>query len=264
MKIRVSTQPSVRPPPSSGPAEVRDPEVRAPPPAPRLPLRQRLRAAPATTAILAINVAVFAASVLFLKPGGWQTALEYGASERHVIWAGQYWRFVTPMFLHVGPIHLAWNTVMMFGLCATVESVFRARRFVLMYLASGIGATAVSLLCDGRPSAGASGAAFGMIGVVLVLIRRTLPSWSAFFRERGVRAQLVYMALWMVLGSTALRMDNYAHVGGLVWGGIFAWVLTVGQRVSPARRLAGIATATAMLALTVVAAARPWAVLGMG
>src|SRR5580692_10293778 len=138
------------------------------PPTPTL--LDRAKKAPVTYAICAINVAVF----LFIETHGGSTdpvnLVRFGALERSHVWAGEYFRFVTPMFIHIGWMHLLWNTYCLVGWCSPVERVLGRWRFALTYLVTGMGACAVSLLGhDGPGSAGASGAAFGIVAMTMAL-----------------------------------------------------------------------------------------------
>jgi rhomboid protease GluP len=168
----------------------------------------------------------------------------------HVV-TGEYWRLVTPMFLHIGWMHLLWNTYASVGWCAVVEKVIGKGRFLAVYLASGIGGACASVLFHRVTSAGASGAMFGIIGATLILRYRVLGSFAAFTRDRFVRSNLVTMGIWTAIGLTAINMDNFAHGGGLVVGGAATLAATSKQR------RAGWAGVCALVVALAVAAARP-------
>ncbi len=243
-------------PSESGPAlaqEVPPPREPAPSPVQAPSFKESVRRAPLTFVLAAINVLV----LLWAERSGSTTTeatlLQFGAVERIHVWAGEPWRLVTCMFLHVGWIHLVWNTYASVGWCVGVERAIGSRRFVLLYLLSGVGAACASVIFQDRVSAGASGAMFGVVGLTLVLRRRMLENWDAFFSDRAVRSTLINIGLWTVLGLTALPMDNYAHGGGLVVGALGAWILT--ERRASRSTWLGFAAA---LSLLVVGALRPW------
>lgn len=178
-----------------------------------------LLATPASWVIAAINVAYF----LFVQAHGNTQdpfiLLRFGALDRARIWReGESWRLVSSMFLHIGWIHLLMNTLAILSWSQHVEQELGTVQFALAYVMTGIGASAVSVLGHRAVSAGASGAGFGMIGVALMIAYRNLGSWSAFFANPGVLYILRTTAIWMVLGLVAIRMDNFAHVGGLFFG----------------------------------------------
>jgi rhomboid protease GluP len=185
-------------------------------------LADRVLESPITWLITAINLGVFTIAWIQGEHGGeslsGETLLSYGAMERYRVWAGDYWRLLTAVFLHVGWIHLLWNTWGLFGWCASIERTVGSLWFAFAYLTTGIGASAVSVLAHPAFGAGASGAGFGMISVTLSILYRRAGSWDSFISNPFVKQVLVNTAIWVVIGFTALRMDNYAHLGGFVFG----------------------------------------------
>lgn len=156
------------------------------------------------------------------------TLVRFGATERYRIWKeGESWRLVTSCFLHVGWIHLIWNTYMMFGWCQHVEEELGSVPFVLSYVMTGIGAAAVSVLGHRSVSAGASGSGFGMIGVTLMIAYRDLGSWNAFFANSFVLSILRTTVIWFLLGIFLIRMDNWAHAGGFLFGLLAGYALSI-------------------------------------
>ena len=131
----------------------------------------------------------------------------------------EYGRIVWAMFLHAGIEHLFNNMVILFFLGAMIEKVTGHILFLLLYFLSGIGGNLCSLLfkliqMDYFASVGASGAIFGLDGVLLAWIlldRRSMPDVTP-------RRVVLMIALSLYSGFTALNVDNAAHVGGLVTG----------------------------------------------
>jgi rhomboid protease GluP len=213
----------------------------------------RLRASPVTWSLAAINVAVFAAN-LWLG----DALLAAGMVEPVHVWRGQYWRLFTYMFLHLGWIHLAWNTSASIGWCAAIERALGPRRFLAVYVSSGVAGGAASTVLLSNPSAGASGALFGVVGAALVVRRRELPSFAAALSDRFTRGILLNIALWTAIGFTALRMNHRAHFGGLVVGALVTWIFTSSNRARPWPPFA-----LGFLALLVFAT-RPWTLVRGG
>lgn len=136
-----------------------------------------------------------------------------------VLLRGEYGRIIYSMFLHVGIDHLFNNMVILFFLGAMIEKATGHIQFLLIYLLSGIGANICSLLykvmtMDSMASVGASGAIFGLDGVLLAWIlldRQAMPDVTP-------RRVLLMIALSLYSGFTAHNIDNAAHVGGLLTG----------------------------------------------
>lgn len=136
-----------------------------------------------------------------------------------VLLRGEYGRIIYSMFLHAGIDHLFNNMVILFFLGAMIEKVTGHIQFLLIYLLSGIGANICSLLykvmtMDSMASVGASGAIFGLDGVLLAWIlldRQAMPDVTP-------RRVLLMIVLSLYSGFTAHNIDNAAHVGGLLNG----------------------------------------------
>lgn len=131
----------------------------------------------------------------------------------------EYGRIIYSMFLHAGIDHLFNNMVILFFLGAMIEKVTGHIQLLLIYLLSGIGANICSLLykvmtMDSMVSVGASGAIFGLNGVLLAWIlldRQAMPDVTP-------RRVLLMIVLSLYSGFTAHNIDNAAHVGGLLTG----------------------------------------------
>ena len=136
-----------------------------------------------------------------------------------VLLRGEYGRIIYSMFLHAGIDHLFNNMVILFFLGAMIEKVTGHIQFLLIYLLSGIGANICSLLykvmtMDSMASVGASGAIFGLDGVLLAWILldgQAMPDVTP-------RRVLLMIVLSLYSGFTAHNIDNAAHVGGLLTG----------------------------------------------
>ena len=133
-----------------------------------------------------------------------------------VLLRGEYGRIIYSMFLHAGIDHLFNNMVILFFLGAMIEKVTGHIQFLLIYLLSGIGANICSLLYKvmTMASVGASGAIFGLDGVLLAWIlldRQAMPDVTP-------RRVLLMIVLSLYSGFTAHNIDNAAHVGGLLTG----------------------------------------------
>ena len=114
-------------------------------------MRERLRGAPVTVGLTAINVAFFLLAESSGSTRDASTLLRFGAVESQHVWAGQYWRLASYMFLHIGWAHLLWNSYASFGWCVRVERTLGHGRFLAVYLLSGL-AAALPRRCWSIPS----------------------------------------------------------------------------------------------------------------
>ena len=179
-----------------------------------------------TFALTAINIAYF----VFCESRGDTTTsadlFRFGAVESIHVWAGEPWRIGSYMFLHIGWFHLLWNSWASFSISTSVEGFFGSRRFLFLYLASGIGGgCAVALVsAPGSPTAGASGAMFGIIGAILAVRHHQLGSFAAFTTDKGIQGMLFNIVVWTVIGFS-LHVSWQAHFGGLVVGSLAAMMI---------------------------------------
>ena len=151
----------------------------------------------ATQLLIAANLVMFAVEVWQGGSTNEKVLLRLGAFSAPDVLQGQWWRLVTPLFLHFGPLHLAMNMFGLWLLGPFTEFALGLWRFLSVYLAAGIGSTAVVLLAsmakDEREIlVGASGAIMGLVGAVGALMlrgwlreKRTSPNsgCSAFSRS---------------------------------------------------------------------------------
>jgi rhomboid protease GluP len=212
-----------------------------------------MRGAPATTLVFAICVVVFLIAEMSGGTKNIATLIRFGAVGRTWVWAGESWRLGTSMFLHIGALHLFCNCFFGFRICALAENQIGGFRFLALYLGSGVVGAAASVIGHDAVSAGASGALFGVIGWMLVSLRVRAGSLRAFTQNPAIRQQLIWIAAWFVLGAF-IGLDNYAHGGGLLFGGLFGWALA-GQPGK--QRRWRMATAAWVGVLLVFASLRP-------
>ncbi|GLB58195.1 rhomboid family intramembrane serine protease [Cytobacillus sp. NCCP-133] len=155
---------------------------------------------------------------LFLewKGGSTDTAalIKYGAKFNPLILDGEWWRFFTPIVLHIGLLHLLMNTLALYYLGSAVERVYGNVRFVFIYLSAGFCGTLASFIFSPTLSAGASGAIFGCFGALLYF---GLIYPKLFFRTMGFNI-LIVLGINLAFGFTVPGIDNAGHIGGLIGG----------------------------------------------
>jgi membrane associated rhomboid family serine protease len=185
---------------------------------------------PFTYIIFGINVLIFLLMIFCGGTANLETLRAYGAKENGLILKGEYWRFVTPIFIHIGLIHMAFNSYALVVLGPTVEKLYGSARFVVMYMLAGIAGVMGSFgwsMMMGRPglSAGASGAIFGLFGVLGVFgfkYRNELPET---FRRGFVGRILITIVINLYIGFALPGIDNAAHLSGLGAGVLTALII---------------------------------------
>jgi rhomboid protease GluP len=187
-----------------------------PQPTPKKPKRSWIRRFPATFGLIALTAVFFALQWLSQYILGVDLILYYGVKLREAVSAGEIWRLITPIFIHVGIIHFAVNMYSLFILGPAVETLFGSQRMPLFYLISGVGGVAFSMLFSANPSAGASGAIFGLLGalVAFLYVHRRILGRRGLLQFR----HLILVALLNLFLSLMPGIDGWGHVGGLITG----------------------------------------------
>ena len=168
-----------------------------------------------TWAILAMTLAIGLSSILLGQEERW---FEWLALTKTGIAAGEYWRLFSVTLVHAGFLHLAFNMYALYIIGPTVEALYGSRRFLLIYLACAAAASTTSyVFSDAEVAVGASGAVFGLFGVLLVADRIHKPALTR--QTRGLTMQIgVLIAVNLIIGFTSSDIDNAAHIGGLLAG----------------------------------------------
>jgi rhomboid protease GluP len=250
---------------------------------------------PATYLLLSINLIVFA---LMFRQGPvlglihqhqWSQVLTagfssdtlraFGGTASDLIIQGQWWRLVTGTFVHITVLHLVLNMWCLWNLGLFGEPLLGRRGLIVVYLLTGTAGMLLSFavgLLSGQPSlvAGASGAVFGIAGILIVLLsnRRLALPWKEL---RSLRRQVIFfavanLAIGMAPGLLGLapahqfaalhlnpdslpHIDNSAHIGGFLAGLALGLPLfsrmTSGRSSYRARQRATFIVATLFLAL---------------
>ena len=156
-----------------------------------------------------------------------------GGLEREAVMVQhQYWRLLTAMFLHTDTSHLCNNMIIVLFLGAMLEREVGHIWFFCIYLLSGVGGNVVSLIrkvIEGSDalSLGASGAAYGLDGLLLALVLLV----PAFRRNIPPARVLLMILLSLYAGFSAQNIDNAAHVGGLIIGFLLGMICALFQNI---------------------------------
>lgn len=225
----------------------------------------------AATGVVAVNVAVWLVQVALGVPPTQPTPEVLwrwgGNSAASVILEGEVWRLLTATFLHGGVMHLVLNMAGLWQAGRQLARQIGNGQFLLVYLASALCGSAASLhfAAQGSISVGASGAVFGVLGALVA------SSW----KHRADLPTLMNKKLWsgpglftvyaLVQGFGSSRVDNAAHLGGLVCGVALGLLLVVrfdGERPHdrPAQALLGalLAAVAVVVGLTTTPVPRTW------
>jgi len=182
--------------------------------------------AKATSVTSLILVAI---SAMFLLES--VTDRDLGSAVPAEIAAGQWWRLLSSIFLHGGVVHLLLNGWSLYIFGPVIERIFGRTRMLVFFLVAGFVGSVASYAVPPagpsmvdelfRPSVGASGALFGLVGALLVHSYRR--------RDSAVGRQFLQWAIMIIvlnlfIGFSVPRIDNLAHIGGAIGGAACAAV----------------------------------------
>jgi rhomboid protease GluP len=197
------------------------------------------RATPVTYAILIFNFAIYVLMTLvsgrglldaFVFMDDPATLVVFGAKTNELLEGGQWFRLITPIFIHAGLLHLASNSYAIWVIGPIAEKLYGSARFLLIYLLAGIGGVVGSYLGGLRqppwiPGVGASGAIFGLFGLLFVFGYRYRNELPLNFRRAVTTGMLPVILINLFIGYSIPAIDNSAHIGGLIMGGMLAFVI---------------------------------------
>ncbi len=142
---------------------------------------------------------------------------------------GHVWQFVTYMFMHGGAFHIMFNMFVLLIFGGVVEQALGEKRFLALYLISGIGGALMHIGLTGISDVvmlGASGAIFGVLAaygfmfpssrIIIFPIPVPLPSWIAIIAIAGLQFLFGFFNL-------EEGIANFGHLGGIVTGAILTW-----------------------------------------
>ncbi|WP_225047608.1 rhomboid family intramembrane serine protease [Lacticaseibacillus kribbianus] len=203
-----------------------------------------------TYILLGVTIAVFLLETLAGGSTNSFVLLRFGARWNPLIYIGQWWRLITPMFVHIGVTHIVVNAVSLFYLGSITERIFGHWRYLVIYLVSGIAGNVASFVfnADGL-AAGASTAIFGLMGAFLML--------GDTYRHNPVITQLsrqfmLLAAMNLVFNLFSSGVDIFGHIGGLVGGVLIAFAVgapQLGPTPTSRRVIGGVVLAAALVLL---------------
>jgi len=198
------------------------------------------------------------------------------ALDKRAVAEGEYWRLLSVTLLHDPSsfLHLLFNMYALFLVGPVVEQLYGPRLFILFYVLCGLAGSVASLVFGPvQFGVGASGAIFGLFGILLAATRAHNPVLDR--RGRSLVGQIGMLILInLVIGFLIPRIDNAAHIGGLVAGLWLGFLLVPGraptlrsmwrrptgeaERRSPVRPTLGVVALVAVLGVGIAIGSQTW------
>lgn len=176
--------------------------------------------------IIALNILVFIIMVFaglgFISFDG-QDLYAWGANYRPAVVNGQWWRLLTNIFLHGGLMHLIFNMYGLLFVSIFLEPILGRAKFIIAYILCGLLASLASIWWHPATlSVGASGAIFGLYGVLTALL--TTNKADANSKKGLLINNAIFIGINLIIGFTG-GIDNAAHIGGLLTGFIMGYIM---------------------------------------
>ena len=178
-------------------------------------IKEFLRLYPAVSTLVAIYLILWLIQLLGLPI--WQDIYLWGVGQNFAVHEGQYWRLLTPTFLHAGLSHVVFNSFSLVLFGPALERMIGKIKFLFIYLGAGVIGNLGSYLVDPMaifPHLGASGAIYGLFGVYIymILFRKSLI-------DTGSRQIIwVFFIIGVVMSFIQPGIHIQAHIFGAIGG----------------------------------------------
>jgi rhomboid protease GluP len=117
--------------------------------------RTQLARFPVTFILIGLTILTYLGQEISTYIFGFDIVISYGAKINEAIYAGEWWRFITPIFIHVDILHIFVNMYSLNAIGPTVEGFFGRPRMLIVFISSGIVGVIFSLTFTPNPSVGA-------------------------------------------------------------------------------------------------------------
>jgi len=174
--------------------------------------------------LLAVTVGIFLIETINGGSQNVQTLIRMGAKTDSLVQTGEWWRLITPIFLHIGIFHILMNGFTLLYVGQILEPMIGHWRFFIIYLFSGITGNLASFAFGNADaiSAGASTSIFGMFAAFLALW--VIYRENNFMTELG-KSFLGLIVINLIMDLTVTGIDTWGHIGGAVGGFLLGYAL---------------------------------------
>jgi rhomboid protease GluP len=185
---------------------------------------------PATYVLIGINIVVWLLGQLFLLLFNEDYLKSSGIKNNAAILSGEYWRLITPIFLHADIMHLSANSFSLLIFGQVIERMFGTKKFLIIYFVSGVLGCIASFIFSNSLSLGASGAIMGIGGSFIYIWLKNRRAFLGNSRQYLTFVFLVFINLFY--GLTRPGIDNYGHFGGFLGGLLSAGALYKSPKIN--------------------------------
>lgn len=178
-----------------------------------------------TYSLIIINILIYLLEVYFsgsIFNIDIYTLAYMGAKYNPLINQGEIYRLISAGFLHGGIVHLFFNMAALNSIGKEIESYFGRKKYLIIYMISLLGGSFASyIFSEESVSVGASGAIFGLLGATLVFAVKNRDK----INKNYIRNIIEVIIFNIIIGLSISNIDNYGHLGGLIFGVIISFLL---------------------------------------
>ena len=192
-----------------------------------------------TYILMAVNIVIFLIGILGLYIGQFDLYTKL-ALNRSYVKSGEIYRLLTTVFTHKSIIHLGMNMYALYIIGSQVETYIGKKKYIFVYLFSGIAGSLLSCIVNSGWSLGASGAIFGLMGTLLYF-----GIHYRMYLESSLKSSIIPLIISnLALGFIIPNIDNAAHIGGLVGGLFLTMAVGIENKGTKQDRITGIVCST--------------------
>ncbi len=187
-----------------------------------------------TIALIIINVLLFILTDFL----GYKNAfiVDYSVWGEGIVKYGQFYRLITGTFIHDGLEHILFNMYALYVFGSQMEGFIGKTKFLIVYLFSALTGSLFSIIFNTVPSVGASGAIFGLMGSLLYFGYHYRVYLGSVIKSQILPIIVIELVLGLVAGG---RIDNFAHIGGLIGGVLMTMALGVKYKSTKSEKING-------------------------
>ena len=197
--------------------------------------------------------ACYAAVFVIQMSSGLEASIRLAGEDKQAVLAGrEWWRVLTGTCLHGGLLHFSLNTYALYSFGRDVEFLTNRAHAAIVFLVSTIAGALLSLAVQPEGiSVGASGGIIGLVGYLAVYSFRRRAFINPAFR-RDLLFNVVFILLYGFLLAQAV--DNWAHIGGLITGAVYAAAQVPSDVYEDPREAGSLARTAGILSIAIYAA----------
>ncbi|ANZ58242.1 rhomboid family intramembrane serine protease [Fructilactobacillus lindneri] len=150
--------------------------------------------------------------------------LEFGAESNILIQQGEWWRLITPIFVHIGYQHLIIDGISIYFVGKILENIFGHIRYFIIFMVSGFCGNLMSFAFENSLSAGSSTSLFGLFGSFLML---ACVMKDNEFITQTAKTFLLLIIINLIFDLFAPGINIYGHIGGLIGGFMISFVVGI-------------------------------------